>query len=173
MIDGETYLSRHLANSDYYDQARTIQGQWIGQGAKRLGLEEGQAVAPRAFDQLRQNLHPVTGAKLTPRTNTVRQENGRRVSNRRCFYDATCSAPKSVSVMALVGGDKRLVEAHRKAACAAFKEMERFAQTQVSVGKGKEREYTGNLMGGVQPRHQPGVGPPVAHPLCRDGPDLG
>jgi conjugative relaxase-like TrwC/TraI family protein len=147
MTGGETYLGRHLSNSDYYDQARTIQGQWIGEGAKRLGLDEGQAVMPQAFEQLRENLHPLTGAKLTPRTNTMRQEKGRQVSNRRCCYDATCSAPKSVSVMALVGRDQRLVDAHRKASSAAFREMERFAQTQISVGKGKEREYTGNLIG--------------------------
>ena len=34
-------------------------------------------------------------------------------SNRICFFDFQCGAPKSVSVMALVAGDERLRQAHQ------------------------------------------------------------
>ena len=100
MTDGATYLSRHLCHSDYYDEQRRVQGKWLGTGAERLGLKAGLAVEPEVFDQLRQNINPVTGERLTMRTNTVRKAGEREVSNRRCFYDVTISAPKSVSIMA-------------------------------------------------------------------------
>ena len=44
----------------------------------------------------------------------------------RSLYDLTFSAPKSVSVQALVGGDDRLLEAHRHAVNVALQEAERY-----------------------------------------------
>jgi hypothetical protein len=38
MTGGEGYAQRHLQQSDYYDQNRTVQGQWHGRGAELLGL---------------------------------------------------------------------------------------------------------------------------------------
>ncbi len=146
MTDGATYLSRHLCHSDYYDEQRRVQGKWLGQGAERLGLKAGSAVEPEVFDQLRQNINPVTGERLTMRTNTVRRGGGREVSNRRCFYDVTISAPKSVSIMAQLAGDERLVAAHQHAARYALAETERAAQVQVSLGRAKSRQFTGNLI---------------------------
>ena len=46
----------------------------------------------------------------------------------RAGWDATFSAPKSVSLTALVGGDKRIREAHRKSVTVALNEMERYVQ---------------------------------------------
>jgi conjugative relaxase-like TrwC/TraI family protein len=146
MTDGATYLSRHLCHSDYYDEQRRVQGKWLGLGAERLGLKAGSAVDAEVFDQLRQNINPVTGERLTMRTNTVRRGSGREVSNRRCFYDVTISAPKSVSIMAKVAGDERLVAAHHHAARYALAEAERAAQVQVSLGRAKGRRFTGNLI---------------------------
>ena len=146
MTDGATYLSRHLCHSDYYDEQRRVQGKWLGLGAERLGLKAGSAVEPEVFDQLRRNINPVTGERLTMRTNTVRRTGEREVSNRRCFYDVTISAPKSVSVMAKVAGDERLVAAHQHAARYALAETERAAQVQVSLGRAKSRRFTGNLI---------------------------
>jgi len=146
MTDGASYLGRHLCHSDYYDEQRRVQGQWQGLGAERLGLKAGQPVDAQVFDQLRQNVNPVTGERLTMRTNTVRQKGAREVSNRRCFYDVTISAPKSVSIMAQVGGDERLVTAHTKAARFALGEAEKATQVQVSLGRAKGRRFTGNLI---------------------------
>lgn len=44
-------------------------------------------------------------------------------------YDFTFSAPKSVSVMAMLGGDKRLIEAHNRAVETAIKQIEAMAST--------------------------------------------
>ena len=122
MTDGATYLSRHLCHSDYYDEQRRVQGKWLGTGAEKLGLKTGSDVDAEVFDQLRRNINPVTGERLTLRTNTVRKKGEREVSNRRCFYDLTISAPKSVSIMAKVAGDERLVVAHQNAARYALAE---------------------------------------------------
>ena len=46
----------------------------------------------------------------------------------RAGWDATFSAPKSVSLTALVGGDERVREAHRESVGVALDELERFVQ---------------------------------------------
>ena len=64
--NGATYLSRHLCKNDYWTEGeKKIEGEWIGKGAKALGLEGG--VQTKAFEALRLNRHPVTGEQLTAR----------------------------------------------------------------------------------------------------------
>lgn len=72
-------------------------------------------------------------------------KNGER--EHRAGWDFTFSAPKSVSLMALVGGDERLIEAHRKASDSAMKWLEsEFATVRVPDGNGGSNyETTGNL----------------------------
>ena len=49
----------------------------------------------------------------------------------RAGWDATFSAPKSVSLTALVGGDDRVREAHRESVRTALDEMEKYAQARM------------------------------------------
>ncbi|MCW7017633.1 relaxase domain-containing protein [Escherichia coli] len=44
-------------------------------------------------------------------------------------YDLTFSAPKSVSMMAMLGGDKRLIDAHNRAVDFAVRQVEALAST--------------------------------------------
>jgi conjugative relaxase-like TrwC/TraI family protein len=60
----------------------------------------------------------------------------------RAGWDATFSAPKSVSLTALVGGDDRLREAHRAAVAAALRELEPYVQAR--LGGNLAPESTGN-----------------------------
>jgi conjugative relaxase-like TrwC/TraI family protein len=62
------------------------------------------------------------------------------------FYDFTCSAPKSVSVLAVTLDDQRLAEAHEEAARLAFRELETFAATRVRKQGGQKDRTTGNLV---------------------------
>ena len=62
---GETYLSKHLRANDYYAEGEKVEGEWIGKGAKALGLEG--AVETEHFEALRSNLHPFTAEQLTAR----------------------------------------------------------------------------------------------------------
>jgi len=65
---------------------------------------------------------------------------------RRVFYDFTCSAPKSVSVLAMTLEDARLVTAHEEAARIAFRELETFAATRVRKQGSQKDRTTGNLV---------------------------
>jgi conjugative relaxase-like TrwC/TraI family protein len=60
----------------------------------------------------------------------------------RAGWDATFSAPKSVSLTALVGGDDRVREAHRAAVAAALGELEPYVQAR--LGGNLAPESTGN-----------------------------
>ena len=76
-------------------------------------------VTREQFMSLCDNLNPETGKLLTQR---LKAEGERRV-----FFDFTCSAPKSVSIMAVTMNDSRIIEAHQEAAKLAAKELEVFA----------------------------------------------
>jgi hypothetical protein len=71
---GVTYLDEHLVENDYYSEKEKVVGQWYGKAAQRMGIEGRPIEAgDEAFGRLRENLHPVTGEKLTPRTNEFRE----------------------------------------------------------------------------------------------------
>src|ERR1700733_3394408 len=65
MTGGEGYARRHLQQSDYYDQNRTVKGQWHGRGAELVGLK-GE-VTSEEFEAVRQGLDPRTGDFLRQR----------------------------------------------------------------------------------------------------------
>jgi conjugative relaxase-like TrwC/TraI family protein len=131
-----TYFDEHLCHNDYYTQGEPKAGFWIGNAADRLGLHEGLAVNREAFLRLCDNQHPGTGQKLT-------QLN---LSGRRIFFDFTCSAPKSVSILAVAMDDRRIMKAHRESANIAFKELEAYAGTRVRKDAAMEDRHTGNLV---------------------------
>ena len=136
LADAESYFDEHLAQNDYYAAGEIRPGQWIGAGAERLGLNN--AVTRDQFHALCENRNPNDDKRLT-----LRQE---KANQRRVFYDFTCSAPKSVSVLAVTMDDDRLVSAHEEATRIAFRELETFAATRVrKLGNQRDRN-TGNLV---------------------------
>jgi conjugative relaxase-like TrwC/TraI family protein len=62
----------------------------------------------------------------------------------RAGWDATFSAPKSVSLTALVGGDQRVREAHRQSVSVALDQLERY--TQARIGGNHPPETTGKFI---------------------------
>jgi len=136
----KVYFDEHLSHNDYYTQGEVEVGRWIGEGAQRLGLMEGQAVERDAFMDLCDSLNPLTGTRLTQRLNSD--------GNRRVFFDFTCSAPKSVSIMAVTMRDARVVDAHHLAARFALKELERFAAARVRIGGSQQDRETANVVAG-------------------------
>ena len=115
--DGGTYLENHLSANDYYAEGEKVIGHWQGKGAERLELSGEILPGDAAFAALRDNRHPDTGEKLTPRDG----------ENRIRFLDFQCSAQKSVSIIAVTLGDERLLAAHDRASATAFVELEKFA----------------------------------------------
>ena len=143
MTDGAGYAQRHLEHSDYYDEGRRVQGEWHGQGAELLGLR-GE-VTREQFEAVREGLHPETGEFLRPRHSADRIDaNGSEQSKGRSLYDLTFSAPKSISIQALVGGDERLIAAHDKAVREALAEAENYAAARVRLNGANEDRTTAN-----------------------------
>jgi conjugative relaxase-like TrwC/TraI family protein len=152
---GETYLSKHLRANDYYAEGEKVDGEWIGKGAQMLGLDG--TVEAEHFEMLRNNQHPFTGERLTARTDTVtklvNQRTGRKEERKPvALHDITFSAPKSVSVAAIVGGDERVREAWHESVRLAAAEMERFAAVRIRSGQFRNTEklrVTSNLTGAL------------------------
>ena len=143
MSGGVGYAARHLEHSDYYDEQRRIQGEWHGRAAELLGLR-GE-VTREQFEAIREGLHPETGEFLRQRHSADRiGEDGAEQSKARSLYDLTFSAPKSISIQALIGGDERLIAAHDKAVLEALAEAEHYAATRVRMDGANEDRTTGN-----------------------------
>jgi len=143
MSGGAGYAQRHLEHSDYYDEHCRVQGEWHGRGAELLGLRGN--VTPEQFETIREGLNPETGEFLRPRHSADRAKvDGSEQSKGRSLYDLTFSAPKSVSIQALVGGDDRLVAAHDKAVREALAEAESHTGARVRLNGANEDRTTGN-----------------------------
>ncbi len=105
----QTYHKEQFANAkeNYYSEGDRISGEWHGRLAQEWGLS-GE-VREEHFQRLANGQHPLTEDQLV-RHQTAREyvnARGETVSTmeHRAAWDATFSAPKSVSLTALVGGD--------------------------------------------------------------------
>ncbi|QLY00912.1 MULTISPECIES: conjugative transfer relaxase/helicase TraI [Enterobacter] len=94
----------YYSNSDNYYFLGSLQSLWMGEGAKELGLEGNV----RGDD-----LTAVLEGRLPDGSRLGKVVNGQHVH--RPGHDLTFSAPKSVSILALIGNDKEMVEAHNHA----------------------------------------------------------
>ena len=79
--------------------------------------------------------HPESDEQLVRHQPAKTYENryGKQItsSEHRAGWDATFSAPKSVSLTALVGGDDRVRHAHRESVRIALLELERYMQARI------------------------------------------
>ncbi|HEV8655194.1 MAG TPA: MobF family relaxase, partial [Candidatus Limnocylindria bacterium] len=118
---------------NYYTVADAIVGEWHGRLAEAWGLT-GE-VQDQAMDRLAEGRHPISGDVVvqSQRARTYTNADGEhvRTMEHRAAWDATFSAPKSVSVTALVGGDARVAAAHRASVRTALDEMERYVQARI------------------------------------------
>lgn len=113
-------------NSSYYSESQVLKGDWHGRIAEVFGLQ-GQQVHSEHFDRLAEGQHPITGEQLIKHRDTALTEAGKE-SSHRAAWDIVFSPAKSVSVTALVGGDERIVVAHRNAVREALGQMEALIQ---------------------------------------------
>jgi conjugative relaxase-like TrwC/TraI family protein len=119
--------------TNYYDQDET---RWFGEGAKKLGLI-GE-IKKESFENICYGKSP-DGSKYLGSQGDP--------DKRRAGTDFTFSAPKSVSLTALAGGDTRLEVAHRVAVAKTLAIMEeRYAQTRITKDHKVATVKTGNLV---------------------------
>ncbi len=144
----QTYHKLDFASETqtYYRQGDTVQGEWQGQLSARFGLSG--AVAPLEFQRLSEGLHPEAEQPMVRSRAAFEYKNadGETIKSveHRAGWDATFSAPKSVSLTALVGDDDRVREAHRSAVTEALSELERY--TQARIGGNHPAETTGKFI---------------------------
>jgi len=114
----------------YWSQRGVVAGEWQGRLAAQLGL--ARTVSAEDFAKLSQGQHPQTGDQVVrQRASYEYQEaagNNLKMMGHRAGWDATCSAPRSVSLTPLVGTDRRVREAHRESVGVALDPFEHRSQ---------------------------------------------
>jgi conjugative relaxase-like TrwC/TraI family protein len=144
----QTYHSREFTSPDqsYWSRGQEVPGEWQGQLAERFGLSG--AVGAAEFTRLSEGQHPLAGDQLVQHRQAYEYQNGDGKTTKsvehRAGWDATFSAPKSISLTALVGGDDRIRDAHRQAVTTALTELERY--TQARIGGNNPAETTGQFI---------------------------
>ena len=102
----------------------------------------------RISAKLSQGQHPETGEQLVRQRASYEYQDadGKTIKTmeHRAGWDATFSAPKSVSLTALVGGDDRVREAHRDSVRIALEQLEHY--TQARIGGNHPPETTGKFV---------------------------
>mgnify|MGYP003133550831 FL=1 len=127
----------YFAADNYYTGADADRsGTWVGKGAERLGLEG--RVSAEQFDALLRGELP-GGIQV-----------GNAGQAHRPGTDLTFSLPKSWSLLALVGGDQRIIDAYREAVIETLRWAEKnAAQTRMGSQAGYGKVATDNLTIGL------------------------
>jgi conjugative relaxase-like TrwC/TraI family protein len=145
-----TYHAEEFSNArgNYYTEGEPASGRWHGRLAQQWGLSG--AVDEQQIYRLADGRHPTTDAQLVRpvrRAYINARGDAVKVMEHRAGWDVTVSAPKSVSLTALVGGDPRVAAAHRASVRAALDRTERYVQGR--VGGNHPPETTGEWIAAV------------------------
>ena len=131
---------------NYWSQDQQGHSEWQGKLAEKWDLRG--SVGNEEFARLTEGQHPWIGEQLVRHQPEKTYENqiGREVTSvgHRAGWDGTISAPKSVSLTALVGGDERVRLAHRESVRVALGELEQF--TQARIGNVHKPETTAKFV---------------------------
>lgn len=131
----QTYHAKEFTSKEqnYWSEKGEIHGEWQGRLAGKLGL--AGAVSAEDFSRLSQGQHPRTGEQLVRQRASYEYQDrdGKSINamEHRAGWDATFSAPKSVSLTALVGGDDRVRDAHRDSVRYALEQLEHYTQARI------------------------------------------
>lgn len=112
-----TNIGRYYTIGDYYTKSGNEPSEWGGRIAADLGLSGH--VDPKEFEAL-------LAGKVGEQQLGRRRKEG---VQHHPGWDFNVSAPKSVSIMALVEGDDRIIAAHEKAVGTALSYVEEHAET--------------------------------------------
>jgi conjugative relaxase-like TrwC/TraI family protein len=137
---------------DYYSNENPPAA-WSGKAVAVLGLEEANAA--RDFGDLLRGKLP-DGSEIP----------GGAGGKRRAGTDVTISAPKSVSIAALVNGDQRVINAHNLAVERALQEVEKRIQAREVIDGQTKAVTTGNMIARTVLHDTSRTGDPNLHTHC-------
>lgn len=143
----QSYHQKEFTSKEqnYWSQRGATIGEWQGKLAAILGLNG--AVSDEDFGRISQGQNPETCEQLVKQRASYEYKNadGKAIKTmeHRAGWDATFSAPKSVSLTALVGGDDRVRGAHRESVRVALEHLEDY--TMARIGGNHPPEATGRF----------------------------
>ena len=120
--------------ADHRNTSNAPPATWHGITAQLLGLSD--TLDLKSFKRISRNLHPLTGAKLTPHTK----------AKRRIAVDMTFHVPKSVSLLRALTEDPDISRATDEAVALTMTEVETHAQTRIRKSNAQENRLTANLL---------------------------
>ena len=124
VVSAESAATYYEGSDDYYSEGGRASSAWWGQGATALALN-----GPVDAGEFRALLD----GQLPDGDRLHRGGEGPRTAG----LDLTFSAPKSISLQALVGGDHRLLDAHETAVTAALRYVEEHLAAYRSTSDGE------------------------------------
>jgi conjugative relaxase-like TrwC/TraI family protein len=142
------YFEKEYSNAreNYYTEGEQeqVRGEYFGQLAAEMGLS-GE-VSKEDFHRLIEGQDPATGKQLIRHvaSKTYVDNFGNKVTTKehRAGWDIVFSVPKSVSLVAGPGGDKRIPELQREAVIETLQEIEKYL-----AGKDSRRgHHTGKMV---------------------------
>lgn len=117
--------------NDYFEAGAIRQGEWFGKLAEEWKMS--QPVHKEDYISVMNHICPMDGKALTT---------GQSKTNEIAWFPFQCGAQKSVSVMAMLMNDRRLVDAHRQCVKMALAELEKFAAHRVRTGADRNSDKT-------------------------------
>jgi len=142
------YASRYYIEGKAHEP-QLPSSEWYGNGSKALGM--AQTVEPTDLHSLLRGESP-DGTILVDKTRCRQQQAnakaiGKAAPTERAEIDLTASAPKSVSLQALVFGDRLLELAHQQANREMLRVLEeRYTYTRITEGKKRMKVATGEVV---------------------------
>ncbi|MDF0545437.1 MobF family relaxase [Sphingobium sp. H39-3-25] len=144
-------ISRYYTIGDYYTKGGNEPSEWGGRIAADLGLSG--RVDPKQFEEL-------LAGKVGDQQLGRRRKEG---IQHHPGWDFTISAPKSISILALVTGDERILAAHERAVGVALAYAEEHAELRRRVEGEIVHETTGRLLFARFTEHASREGDPHLH----------
>ena len=145
--------------NDYFEKGSIRKGEWFGKLAKEWELNRGP-VAKEDYISVMTHTCPKDGKPLTAGTGKT---------NEIAWFPFQCGAQKSVSVMAMLMNDQRLVDAHHQCVKMALAELEKFAAHRVRTGadrKSDKTKITGKILAALYDHDTSRALDPQLHTHC-------
>ena len=135
-VGSSRQAAHYFESADDYYEKEGHRGEWIGKGAEELGLTQQSQVDRESFKNILDGLLP-NGVRV--RFSDLRKDD-------RKGMDYTFSAPKSVSLQALIAGDGGVTAAHDRAVKRAVRQLERLAHARIKEQGQSYRVRTGVIV---------------------------